>query len=267
MTDPIAEFKAKQRETWALGNFADMAVFTAQTAGHLVRFAGIRAGQSLLDVGTGTGVVAITAARRGATVVGLDLTPELLEQARQSAAVAGLSNVAWKEGDAESLPFADASFDVVLSQFGHMFAPRPEAAVKEMVRVLKPGGTLGVATWPPEHLMGRGFALAAKYVTPPQGIPSPVLWGEERVVRERLGTAVKDLVFERGIMAVPTLSPQHFMAFQTAKLGPFIKTAGALKKEPAKLAAYVQESCDLIGEYLIDNVLRYEYLLTRAVKP
>src|SRR6185295_7780349 len=109
--------------------------------GHLVRYAGVKAGQTLLDVGTGTGVVAITAARRGATVTGLDLTPELLEQAKQSAPIAGLT-ITWKEGDAEALPFGDATFDVVLSQFGHMFAPRPEAALKEMLRVLKPGGRL-----------------------------------------------------------------------------------------------------------------------------
>src|SRR5688572_22797406 len=134
MTDPVAEWKAKQRETWTLGNFGDMAVFSAIPAGHLVRFAGIRAGQKVLDVGTGTGVVAITAARQGAAASGLDLTPALLEQARQSAPIAGLT-VDWTEGDAENLPYPDASFDVVLSQFGHMFAPRPEVAVKEMLRV------------------------------------------------------------------------------------------------------------------------------------
>src|SRR5438876_63336 len=96
--DPIAEFKTKQRETWAMGNFGDMAVFTAIPAAHLVRLAGVRSGQAVLDVGTGTGVVAITAGRLGAKVTGLDLTPELLEQAKRSAPVAGLSDIAWKEG-------------------------------------------------------------------------------------------------------------------------------------------------------------------------
>ena len=265
MTDPIAEFKSKQRETWALGNFGDMAVFSAIPAGHLVRFAGIRAGQTVLDVGTGTGVVAITAARAGAVVTGLDLTPELLEQAKVSAPIAGLS-VEWREGDAESLPFPDASFDAVLSQFGHMFAPRPEVAVKEMVRVLKPGGRLAFATCPPEQFLGRSFLLAAKYVAPPAGVPSPALWGDVTVVRERLGAAVKDLFFERGIMGVPMLSPQHYLAFMTAKPGPFIKTVGALKKEPAKLASYLKDAADLIESYLVDNVVRHEYLLTRALK-
>src|SRR5262245_28658598 len=108
MPDPIAEFKSKQRESWALGNFRDDVVFTAQPAGHLVRFAGVRPGQALLDVDTGTGVVAITAARQGAAVTGLDLTPELLEQARAIAPTAGFPDIAWKEGDAENLPFGDA---------------------------------------------------------------------------------------------------------------------------------------------------------------
>ena len=264
--DPIAEFKAKQRETWALGNFGEIAVFTTQTAGHLVRFAGVRSGQRVLDVATGTGVVAITAARLGASVAGLDLTPELLEQARHSALIAGLKDIEWTEGDAESLPYPDASFDVVLSQFGHMFAPRPEVAVRELLRVLKPGGRIALATWPPEQLIGRAFALSAKYVPPPIAVPAPVLWGDVNVIRERLGSAVKELHFERGIMTIPTLSPQHFIAWQTAKIGPFIKTLGALQKDPAKLESYLKESAELIASYTVDNVVRHEYLLTRATK-
>lgn len=265
MGDPVAEFKAKQKETWALGNFGEVAVFTAQAAGHLVRFAGIQGGHNVLDVGTGTGVVAITAARQGAIVTGIDLTPELLEQAKLSAPIAGLL-ITWKEGDAESLPFPDATFDVVLSQFGHMFAPRPEVAVREMLRVLKPGGRIAFATWPPETFVGRAFMLTGKYVQPPQGVASPVQWGDVNVVRERLGGAVKDLFFERGVMAIPTLSPQHFMTWQTAKIGPFIKTVGALQKEPEKRDAYLRESAELIGQYLVDNVVKHEYLLTRATK-
>lgn len=134
--DPIAEFKSKQRETWTMGNFGDMDVFTTPVAGHLVRYARVAGGQAVLDVGTGTGVVAITARNMGAKVTGLDLTPALLAQARESATVAGHDDIAWHEGDAEALLFPDACFDVVLSQFGHMFAPRPKVAVSEMLRVL-----------------------------------------------------------------------------------------------------------------------------------
>ncbi len=265
-TDPITEFKDKQRETWTMGNFGDMAVFTTPVAGHLVRFAGVTGNQAVLDVGTGTGVVAITARRVGAQVTGLDLTPALLTQAKASAAVTGHDDIVWHEGDAETLPFPDACFDVVLSQFGHMFAPRPEVALAEMLRVLKPGGTIAFATWPGEQLIGRLFSLNAKYVAPPQGVTSPVLWGDVAVVQQRLGNSVKSLHAERGIMGIPTLSPKHLRLFQEAKTGPFIRTVQALQHEPERLAAWRTEVDELIGEYLRDNVVRHEYLLTRAIK-
>jgi SAM-dependent methyltransferase len=265
-TDPIAEFKTKQRETWTMGNFGDLAVFTTSVAGHLVNFAGVIGGQTVLDVGTGTGVVAITARRKGAKVNGLDLTPALLAQARDSAAVAGLGDINWQEGDAEALPYQDASFDVVLSQFGHMFAPRPEVALAEMLRVLKPGGIVAFATWPGEQLIGRMFSVNAKYIAPPQGIASPVQWGDIAIVRQRLGSSMTHLHFERGIMGIPTLSPQHLRLFQEAKAGPFIRTALALQTDPTKLATWRQELDELIGEYLRDNIVRHEYLLTRAIK-
>ncbi len=264
--DPIAEFKTKQRETWTMGNFGDIAVFTTPVAGHLARFARVTGGHVVLDVGTGTGVVAITARRLGAKVTGLDLTPALLAKAKESAAVVGLDDIAWHEGDAEALPFADASFDVVLSQFGHMFAPRPEVAMVEMLRVLKPGGIVAFATWPGEQLIGRLFSLNAKYVPPPQGIASPVQWGDVAIVRQRLGDKVKNLHFERGIMEIPALSPQHVRLLQESKAGPFIRTVLALQKDTARLAAWRNEVDEMVSEYLRDNVVRHEYLLTRAIK-
>lgn len=265
-TDPIEQFKAKQRETWTMGNFGDMAVFTTPVAGHLVRYAGVSGGQTVLDVGTGTGVVAITARHIGAKVTGLDLTPALLAQAQDSAAAVGHDDIAWHEGDAEALPFADASFDVVLSQFGHMFAPRPEVALGEMLRVLKPGGTIAFATWPGEQLIGRQFSLIAKYIPPPQGVASPVLWGDIPTVRQRLGERVKRLHMERGIMGIPALTAKHLRLFQEAKAGPFVRTVQALQQDPARLAAWRDEMDEVLGEYLHDNIVRHEYLLTRAVK-
>jgi len=265
-TDPIEQFKSKQRETWTMGNFGDMAVFTTPVAGHLARYAGVKGGQAVLDVGTGTGVVAITARRIGAKVTGLDLTPALLAQARESATLAGHDDIAWHEGDAEAMPFPDASFDVVLSQFGHMFAPRPEVALSEMLRVLKPGGIIAFATWPGEQLIGRQFSLIAKYIPPPQGVPSPVLWGDVATVRQRLGNSVKDLHFERGIMCIPALTPKHLRLFQEAKAGPFIRAAQALQSDPARLETFRNEMDEVLGEYLHDNVVRHEYLLTRAIK-
>src|SRR6476661_3695866 len=128
--DPLARFKEAQREGWA--HFAPLEALTTPPAAELVRRAGIRAGQRVLDVGCGTGVVAVTAARAGARVTGLDLTPELLERARENSQIAGVE-IDWREGDAEELPFGDLEFDAVLSQFGHMFAPRPEVATAEML--------------------------------------------------------------------------------------------------------------------------------------
>lgn len=265
-TEQIEQFKSKQRETWTLGNFGDMAVFTTPVAGHLVRYAGVTGNHAVLDVGTGTGVVAITARRVGAKVTGLDLTPALLAQARESAAMVGHDDIAWHEGDAEALPFADESFDVVLSQFGHMFAPRPEVALGEMLRVLKPGGTISFATWPGEQLIGRQFSLIAKYIPPPQGVASPVLWGDVSIVRQRLGGSVTRLHQERGIMSVPALTPKHWRLFQEAKAGPFIRAVQALQQDPARLEAWRDEMDEVLGEYLHDNIVRHEYLLTRAVK-
>jgi len=163
--DPFADLKRRQREMWA--SFTPTAIFTTPVAGHLVRFAGVAADEDVLDVGTGTGVVAITAARAGARVTGLDLTPELLDQARENARIAQMPHIVWTEGDAENLPYPDASFDLVVSQFGHMFAPRPEIAVTEMRRVLKPGGRIAFATWPPEHFVGRLFAFVGRNSPPP----------------------------------------------------------------------------------------------------
>lgn len=263
--DPFVEFKNKQRETWALGNFGEVATFTTFTAGHLVRFAGVRDGQKVLDVGTGTGVVAVTAGIKGAQVTGLDLTPELIEQAKASASLAGVT-VDWRIGDVEALPFPDGTFDVVLSQFGHMFAPRPEVATREMLRVLRPGGRIAFATWPPEQLIGRAFALGAKYIPPAPGVAPVGQWGDPNVVRERLGTAVKELLFERGVLGWPALSVHHYRAIQEKNVGPFIRAQQHLKSDPKRLAEYNREYDELLKPYLSDNVIRQEYLLTRAMK-
>jgi len=263
--DPVSAFKAKQKETWALGDFADISHFTTQPAAQLVRFAGIKGGEKVLDVGTGTGVVAITAARAGAHVTGLDLTPELLEKAKLSAALAGVSPT-WHEGDAEDLPFPDASFDAVVSQFGHMFAPRPEVAAREMLRVLRPGGRIAFATWPPEQLIGRLFAMNASFLPAPAGVPPMGAWGDPGVVRQRLGEGVMDLFFERGVMAWNALSLAHYRALHEAKNGPFVRTVAALSSDPARLATYRREYDATVAPYFIDNVVRHEYLLTRATK-
>jgi SAM-dependent methyltransferase len=262
--DELAQFKAGQRQAWA--SFTPFELMTATTAPRLVGFAGVRADQRVLDVGCGTGVVALTARRRGARVTGLDLTPELLRRARENATIADV-DIEWHEGDAESLPFGDGAFDVVLSQFGHMFAPRPDVATREMLRVLKPGGVIAFSTWPPELCVGRLFMLIGRYLPPaPAFVSPPPQWGEPPIVRDRLGAAVKDIVFDRAVMRVPTLSPAHYRVFFEGNAGPALRVVQALQSEPARLAAFRREFEGIVGQFFEDNVVRQDYLLARATK-
>lgn len=262
-TDPFAELKNRQREMWA--SFAPTAMFTTPVAGHLVKFAGVKAGEAVLDVGTGTGVVAITAARAGARVTALDLTPELLAQARENASIAQLPDIVWAEGDAEALPYADASFDVVLSQFGHMFAPRPDVTIAEMRRVLKPNGRVAFATWPPEHFVGRMFAFVGRHSPPPPaGASPPPQWGNPALIAERLGERFDAPFFERGTMAFPALSLPHYRLFMERSVGPMQKLVERLAGEPEKLAAVRAEFDTLVAPYYADNLVTQGYLLTRA---
>ena len=176
----------------------------------------------MLDVACGTGITTITAHRAGAKVIRLDLTPELLAHAKEEAALADIvEDIEWKQGDAEDIPFPDNSFDIVFSSLGHMFAPSPTVAAQELMRVTKVGGRIAFTTWPPEHATGRMFATMAKYVPPtPNSPPSAMQWGIPEVVRERLGNGVKDLRFERGVVNIPLLSPNHYWQLFSTKYGP-----------------------------------------------
>ena len=263
--DGLAQFKQAQKEGWA--NFAPLEAVTTPAAARLVHFAAVQPGQSVVDVGCGTGVVAITAARKGATVSAIDLTPQLLERARENAQIAAVG-IDFREGDVEQLPFSDGEFDVVLSQFAHIFAPRPEVAIAEMLRVLKPGGTIAFSTWPPQHVVGRTMAVSARFgPAPPPGVASPALWGDTDVVQQRLGAAVRDITFASGFVATPALSPQHFRGMLERTAGPIIKMVQTLEKEnPQRLQEFRREFDAIVEEYLSDNVVRQEYLITRAVK-
>lgn len=260
--DDFADFKAAQRRGWAF--FAPLEAITTAPAARLVAFARIKPGQRVLDVATGTGVAAVTAARAGAQVSALDLTPELLEVARRNAALAGV-RLELREGDVEALPYEDSSFDAVISQFGHMFAPRPDVATRELLRVLKPGGTLAFSTWPPELFTGRMFALTGRYAgPPPPGAAPPHQWGDPTTVRERLGAAVRELCFDRGTMLNPSLSPAHHRQQSESFAGPvkrFVESA-----DPEKLALFRAEYDALVAEYLEGNCVRQDFLMTRAIK-
>jgi SAM-dependent methyltransferase len=263
--DPIAQFKLNQKEGWK--RFAPLEAITTSAAGRLVRFAGIHPGMRVLDAGCGTGVVAITAARLGATVKGVDLTPQLIERANENSKIASVK-IEWIEGDVEQLLFGDAEFDAVLSQFAHMFAPRPEVAIREMLRVLRPGGTIAFATWPPELLVGRTMMLASRYMPPPPpGVSNPMLWGDSSFIQQQFGKSVDNIVFDRQDMLVPTLSPQHFRASVERSAGPIIKMIEMLAAtSPDRLEAYRHEFDAIVAEYMQDNVVRQGYLMTRARK-
>ena len=263
--DPFESFKAAQKVGWA--HFAPLEAHTTAVAAQLVKHAKVHASQRVLDVGCGTGVAAVTAARLGAQVTGLDLTPALLQRARENSRIAGVQ-IDWREGDVENLPFDGEAFDVVLSQFGHMFAPRPEVATAEMLRVLKPGGTIAFATWPPELFMGRMFMITARYAPrPPAGVAPPTEWGDPGIVSQRLGKAVKDILFDRATLLAPALSPQHYRENIERTAAPVMKVVGALSaSDPEKLAAFRNEYEALIAEYYEENIVRQDYLLTRALK-
>ncbi|HET8946254.1 MAG TPA: methyltransferase domain-containing protein [Candidatus Polarisedimenticolia bacterium] len=262
--DPFAQFKAVQREGWSL--FAPLEAFTTMPAAALVRYAGIRSGQTILDVACGTGPVAVTAARAGARVAALDLSPVLLDHGHRNAKTAGVE-IEFTEGDAEALPYPDAMFDVVVSQFGHMFAPRPDKAIGEMLRVLRPGGRIAFSTWPQDQVVARLFTLTGRYAPPPPpGAAPPSLWGDPNTVTERLGAAVKDLQFERDLMLFPCLSPQHYRQNVEATAGPVVKLVAALASDPARLQEYRSGLEALVACWFDGNAVRQHYLMTRATR-
>jgi SAM-dependent methyltransferase len=220
--------KAAHRDMWADGDYATVATHITTLTDHLVRRLGDVAGRDVLDVATGTGNVALELAGRGARVTGLDLVEELLAVARHRSAEAGV-DVAWVCGDAEALPFADASFDVVTSVVGIQFAPRHELAAAELLRVTRPGGTIALANWTPEGLIGRMFGVMGRHLpTPPAFVSPPPRWGDEAHVRALLGDAVDDLAFERASNAFRFPSLDEYMAFFEQRYGPTIAARARL---------------------------------------
>ena len=188
--------KAKMRETWMAGDFGVIARYAEVAEEEFVERLRLTPGIRFLDVACGTGNTAIPAARKGAVVTGVDIAPNLIEQARARAREAGVQ-AEFREGDAEQLPFPDASFDVIISVFGAMFAPRPERVTSELLRACRPGGTIAMANWTPSGFVGKMFALSAKHVPPPPGIPAPSMWGDEAVVRERFSSGAKQITCNR----------------------------------------------------------------------
>jgi len=231
-TDPVAALKEAHRVTWAAGDYAAVAEHIDQVPpAHLLAAVGISPEHDVLDVATGTGNAALRAARTGAKVTGLDLTPELLvvAQARARQARVELELI---EGDAEDLPFPDASFDRVLSVFGIQFAPRHEVTAAELVRVCRPGGVIGLVNWTPEGLIGQMFKVMGKYMpAPPSFASPPPKWGDEEHVRRLFAPYDLELSFERGMNTWAFPSVDEYQEFFEARYGPTIKAQEKLSAD------------------------------------
>jgi SAM-dependent methyltransferase len=233
---------------------------------HLVRSINVQSGEDVLDIACGNGNTAITAGRIGANVTGIDITTELLDLAAEEAKIAQVDGITWRAGDAQNLPFEDESFDVVLSTFGHMFAPQSDLVAKEMIRVTKKGGRIGFATWPPELAIGSIFKVNGKHLPKPvNSQPSPILWGVPEVIEKRLNEVSK-VHFERGTALFPILSPNHFWEFMSTKYGPLINTIQILKNrdDSNKADSLRDDFLKAIGPYVFDNSIGLGYLLTIA---
>jgi SAM-dependent methyltransferase len=224
--DPAAVDALKQvhRGTWAAGDYPGVATYIDEVLPrHLLERVRIEPGQDVLDVATGTGNTALRAAKAGARVIGLDLTPELFEAARRRATEWDVQ-VEWMQGDAEALPFEDESFDRVLSTVGVQFAPRHEVAARELARVCKPGGVIGLVNWTPSGLIGRMFGVLGRYMPKPPAFASPPpKWGDEEHVRSLFAGTGIELEFERGVNPWRFESSEALMKFWETQYGPTLK--------------------------------------------
>jgi SAM-dependent methyltransferase len=223
----LAAIKQKQQATWASGDFAVVGT-TLQIVGEsLAEAADVRADERVLDVAAGNGNATLAAARRFAQVTSTDYVPALLEKGSARAQAEGL-RVRFLEADVEDLPFADGSFDVVLSTFGAMFAPDQHATAREMLRVLRPGGRIGMANWTPAGFIGRLFKLIGRHLPPPAGLASPALWGSEAHLAELFGAQAAHIRAERRIFNFRYRSPAHWVQVFRDYYGPTHKAFAAL---------------------------------------
>jgi SAM-dependent methyltransferase len=211
--------KGRQQATWSSGDYARIGNVILLTAELLCEAVDVHGGQRVLDVAAGSGNAALAAARRFADVTATDYVPALLDEARKRAAAEGLP-LACREADAEHLPFPDASFDVVLSTFGAMFAPDHARVARELVRVCRPGGTIGLTNWTPEGFLGDFFRTMGRHVPPPAGVPSPMLWGSEGHLRDLFGDGIGELRLTRRMFAFRQRSPRAWIAYFRAYYGP-----------------------------------------------
>jgi SAM-dependent methyltransferase len=223
----LEALKARQQGAWSSGDYAVVGTTLQIVGEQLCEALDIRSGQKVLDVAAGNGNITLAAARRWCDVVSTDYVPSLLERGRLRAAAEGLS-VEFKEADAEALPFANASFDVVVSTFGVMFTPDQDKAAAELLRVCKSDGKIGLANWTPEGFIGQLFKTLGKYLPPPAGAKSPALWGTEARIKEMFGASAVSIKAERLNFNFRYRSPEHFLEVFRNYYGPMLKAFAAL---------------------------------------
>jgi SAM-dependent methyltransferase len=256
------------KSAWMAGDFGQVAAYVADAAGEFVDRTTIRPGSRVLDVACGTGNSAIPAARAGAVVTGVDIATNLLDQARSRAAAEGL-NITFDEGDVEELPYADKEFDIVISMFGAMFAPRPERVAAELTRVCKPGGLIAMANWTPTGFVGKYFQVTSKLVPPPTGIPAPTLWGDEETVRQRFSRGISNLTLstQKLVFRYP-FGPKEVVEFFRQNFGPTKTSFARLEKTDQDVMAAKLEALWIENNRATDGttVVDAEYLDVRAVR-
>lgn len=242
----LAAVKTRQQAAWSSGDYAIVGTTLQIVGEEICEALDLRAGQTVLDVAAGNGNVTLAAARRGCEVISTDYVPALLEHGRARAAVDGLM-VAFKEADAEALPFADASFDVVVSTFGVMFTPNQERAAAELIRVCKRGGKIGLANWTPEGFIGQMFKTIGKHLPPPAGVKSPALWGTRPRLNEMFAADASSIRAASRNFNFRYRSPEQWLEVFKTYYGPMLKTFAALPAE-AK-ASLTADLLALVGQF------------------
>ena len=226
----LTAVKSRQQATWSSGDYAVIGTTLSITGELLCEAVDLRPGQRVLDVAAGNGNATLAAARRWGDVTSTDYVAALLERGRAKAAAERLP-VTFQEADAEHLPFADSSFDVVLSVFGVMFTPNQEQAAQELLRVCRPGGKIGLANWTPEGFIGHVFRTIGKYIPPPPGVKPPALWGTEQRLSELFGDGISELRINRRFFVFRYRSAEHWLEVFRTYYGPVLKAFAALDAE------------------------------------
>ena len=245
-TPDLTAVKGRQQKAWSAGDYGKVGVTLLMMAELLAEAADLRSGERVLDVACGNGNTSLAAARRFCEVVGIDYVPMLLDEGRERARAEGLP-VDFREGDAEDLPFQDASFDVVLSSLGVMFAPDQRKAASELLRVCKPGGRIGMASWVPDGYVGNLFKTIGRYVPPPSGLDSPFRWGTQEGLRELFGDGIGSLQTRRRTLVWRFQSASHHVDFMRAYYGPLHKAFDALDEGGQK--ALENDLISLVEQY------------------